>query len=176
MPIGVYPHKKGWHHSKETRAKISRANKGRKRTPEWIAKLSKAKKKNPVRYWLGKKRPPHSLETRKKMSNSQKRINNKPPVRRGSDNNLWRGGVTPVNHAIRWSAAMAAWRKAVFVRDKHTCQSCKKQGGTLNAHHIKPFAQYRDLRFDISNGITLCESCHRSIRTSRSLTHTGDMV
>lgn len=55
------------------------------------------------------------------------------------------------------------WRKSVFTRDKFTCQYCNKTGGTLNAHHIKPYAKYEDLRYEVSNGITLCEDCHRSL-------------
>ena len=30
----------------------------------------------------------------------------------------------------------------------------------LNAHHIKDFASNIDGRYDLSNGITLCASCH----------------
>lgn len=57
----------------------------------------------------------------------------------------------------------SSWRSKVFERDNFTCQICKKVGGTLNAHHIKPFKDYPLLRFDVDNGITLCESCHKEL-------------
>lgn len=68
---------------------------------------------------------------------------------------------------IRNSREYANWRSSVFIRDKHTCQKCGQKGGTLNAHHIKPFAKFPDLRLDVENGQTLCESCHRKIHRKR---------
>jgi len=54
------------------------------------------------------------------------------------------------------------WRKAVFERDKHTCQDCSKVGGELNAHHIKKYKDYPKDRYRVENGITLCVECHRA--------------
>jgi hypothetical protein len=52
------------------------------------------------------------------------------------------------------------WRKEVFNRDNFTCQKCKQKSGKIEAHHIKRWSEYPDLRFDINNGITLCKTCH----------------
>jgi hypothetical protein len=57
------------------------------------------------------------------------------------------------------------WRKAVYARDKFKCKmpGCTNQG-SLNAHHIKRWADFPSLRFVVSNGITLCRSCHERIQ------------
>jgi predicted restriction endonuclease len=61
------------------------------------------------------------------------------------------------------------WRKNVYARDNHQCQwpgcSIKKK---LNAHHIKTWADYPGLRFNIHNGITLCYLHHKLIRGMES--------
>lgn len=52
------------------------------------------------------------------------------------------------------------WRTKVFQRDNYTCQDCDQKGGLLNAHHIKSYAKYKKLRYELSNGVTLCKKCH----------------
>lgn len=74
--------------------------------------------------------------------------------------------------AGRKTAEYKEWRKAVFIRDGFTCQLCGKVGGTLNAHHIKPYARYPELRFVVDNGITLCQSCHKELHR-RACNHEG---
>ena len=72
----------------------------------------------------------------------------------------WKGGVTPLNRTIRNSIEYREWRTAVFERDDYTCQGCSTRGGWLEADHIKQFAVYPELRLEVSNGRTLCRTCH----------------
>lgn len=67
----------------------------------------------------------------------------------------------------RSSADYTNWRKAVFERDEYTCQRCKKKGGNLNAHHIKKWSKHPSLRYEISNGLTLCKICHKEVHKKR---------
>ena len=62
---------------------------------------------------------------------------------------------------------IAAWKAKVFHRDGSTCQICERHADTLiltgmnlRAHHIFPWAKYPGLRFEVHNGLTLCDECH----------------
>ncbi len=63
------------------------------------------------------------------------------------------------NESDRRTPQYRAWRLAVLERDKYTCQKCGSHG-PLEAHHIKPFAYYPELRYTVSNGQTLCHKDH----------------
>lgn len=67
------------------------------------------------------------------------------------------------NSIDRNSVAYSRWRQQVFERDNYACVLCKRRGKYLNAHHIYAFALYPSLRFDVTNGITLCIGCHKDI-------------
>ncbi len=149
-------------HTKETKIKISNSNKGKSRnkgkipwnkgimgvfrhSDETKLKISKTSK--------GRK---YGKEARKNMSIAQrKRFNT----------------IEKINKTVkdlRKTYEYRQWRKAVFKRDNYTCQKCnirnkKGLGKTiiLEAHHIKPFALYIELRFNINNGLTLCKKCHK---------------
>lgn len=51
------------------------------------------------------------------------------------------------------------WKKAVLKRDNYKCQECFSSE-QLCAHHLRPWRDFPELRFEISNGITFCKSCH----------------
>lgn len=81
--------------------------------------------------------------------------------RSGENNNKWNGGITPEKEKIRKSNEYREWRNKVFERDNYTCQCCgDSTGGNLQAHHKYNFSEYPELRFDVNNGITLCNKCH----------------
>lgn len=75
---------------------------------------------------------------------------------------MWRGEARSEDVRDRESDACKSWRREVMERDKFKCQDCGC-GGTMSAHHIKRFRDFKELRFDVSNGITLCWPCHSKV-------------
>ena len=99
----------------------------------------------------------------------------------------WKGGTSPLYEAIRNTFESTEWRRQIFERDNWACQDCFKKGGDLEAHHLKSFTnilqeflqQYNQFSsiddketllrlsftyepfWDINNGKTLCEECHK---------------
>jgi len=96
--------------------------------------------------------------------------NRKPFVKEGEDGRrmagpnhyAWKGGPEFQVGEGRTSREYAKWRLAVFERDNFTCQFCGVRGGKLHADHISPWSTHRELRFEISNGRTLCIPCHKT--------------
>lgn len=150
--------------SQEQKDRISKSNRGRKLSPEARQHISQGKMGHPV-----------SQETRDAVSACHIGKKLSPEHRskviatllhpKGPDHFNWRGGVTGPNKVLRDSPKYRVWRKAIFERDNYACQMCKQRGGKLHADHIKPFALYPELRFDVSNGRTLCISCHTKTDT-----------
>lgn len=71
-----------------------------------------------------------------------------------------------LDRLARYSPEAKTWRKAIFVRDDYTCQVCNVRGTYLEADHIKPWAYFPELRFELSNGRTLCRACHDKTKMS----------
>ena len=61
-----------------------------------------------------------------------------------------------------------AWANAVISRDNATCMKCGAIGVELHAHHIKDYKNHPELRYELSNGATVCHSCHWAIHTAQN--------
>jgi hypothetical protein len=107
----------------------------------------------------------------------------------GRFSSQWEGGLTSLHRLIRNSFDFETWRNNILKRDNYTCQDCGKQGGDLEAHHIKTFSeilsnflkeydQFSPIEdketlvrlalkyepfWDINNGKTVCRKCHMKI-------------
>lgn len=84
---------------------------------------------------------------------------------KGEKNRSWKGGITSKNQKLRNSREYRQWRSSVFRSDNWTCQDCGIRGVYLNADHIKPWCYFPELRFELSNGRTLCKDCHKKTDT-----------
>lgn len=78
----------------------------------------------------------------------------------GENHPNWTGG--PVRRGYKHDR----WAQNVIRRDSGVCQICGVSGVTMHAHHIKPYLHYEDLRHVISNGITLCATCHWGLHSA----------
>jgi hypothetical protein len=124
---------------------------------------SPVKKGNQIARCLkGRKRPKYSDEWLANMryAFAHTRVNHS-----GKSHWNWKGGITPENMALRHRSDYTAWRKAVYARDRWTCQDCgiHCKPGNIVAHHIRGFKEYPELRYEPDNGITFCRKCHAAL-------------
>lgn len=142
-------------HSEIIKANHPRGMLGKKHTPETIAAMKVARSTPEYKDKI------FTPERNKKISAAMS----------GPLNLNWNGGPktsSAEKDRIRKSFEYRQWRTAVFSRDCWTCRECGDRSGRgheviLEAHHIKSFNDYPELRFVTSNGITLCKPCHNKI-------------
>lgn len=93
----------------------------------------------------------HTFENRKLMSS----------IKQDIGISEWKYFTTRERARIMGTAQYRRWKETVYERDGYACVWC---GATdkLNADHIKSFAFYPELRFDVDNGRTLCVPCHET--------------
>lgn len=83
----------------------------------------------------------------------------------GENNPSWNPNLTDedrANNRCSKEGNQEDWRKQVYERDDYTCQCCGQRGGRLNAHHLDGYNWCVEGRFDVGNGATLCENCHKT--------------
>lgn len=77
------------------------------------------------------------------------------------NNGNWKGGVTAPLRIERTSNQYNNWRDLVYKKDWYTCQCCgESKNINKNAHHIENFLDNEDLRYEVNNGMLLCDKCH----------------
>ena len=112
----------------------------------------------------------HSNETKQKMSNyrlshpyNEKEKRKRSEKISGQNNPMWNPNLT---YEDRNKKRSKIWSSKVKQRDNYTCQNknCKFIGKPndwiMTSHHIENFAENKDQRLKINNGITLCKKCH----------------
>lgn len=137
--------------SDETRRKIGKANKQKMKQLWQDPEYRKSQSMSHQGY-----RP--EMGTREKLSAVQK------GKKIGKDNPQWKGGIAPNGKSIQlrheFSFQLTLWREKVLERDNYICRKCGEPD-SHHTHHVKSFLHYPELRFEVSNGLTLCLKCHR---------------
>ena len=104
-------------HSEETKRKIGDANRGHIMSEKQRKQLSDIKKKNPNRFWLGKKRSPLTNEQRERMSKSQ--MGNTHGFQKGEKHYMWRGGRAKDLNFYKRRYRLAKFQERTFMSNKH---------------------------------------------------------
>lgn len=157
------PWNKGIPQTEEVKKKLSAANKGRRMSP--ATEFSSERLRS---MWAD---PEHKKSVSKKISIANKgrelseahimKMKKPRPHLRGENSPSWKGGCK--NHDRR-DAKYRDWQLSVLSRDDYTCRWCRRRGGKLNAHHVLSWRDNHELRYDVSNGVTLCLDCHNKTK------------
>lgn len=67
---------------------------------------------------------------------------------------------------LRNSVEYDEWRYAVYKRDMNLCGICGIRKDPMMAHHLDGFNAFPEKRFDVDNGVTLCDFHHISFHSN----------
>ena len=88
---------------------------------------------------------------------------------RSNKNPNWNGGHRSGRKGYKRDVDMGTkryrdWKDAVKERDNHTCKLCGTRDMPYSiAHHILSYNTNPELRYAITNGVTVCASCHSMV-------------
>jgi hypothetical protein len=170
MPKGVYKRRQEVLEKMKTRKvtwgnKISQKLKGIKRSQE-----TKDKLKGHLVSEISREKM--RIKGKERMKNLENRMKG---ARFGKDSGNWKGGLSRITDKIRGIFEYRQWRSDVFTKDNFICQECQSNNCYLEAHHIirlidivrkynittiEEAIQCSEL-WNINNGITLCQKCHK---------------
>lgn len=126
---------------------------------------------------LSKQMGNHREEHRVFLAEQLVKYNKQNPKKKEQNPN-WKGGITELCELIRRIPVYNKWRKQVLSRDGFKCIVCETHSN-LQVDHIYPFslllqdgkittteqaAAYMPL-WNLANGRTMCETCHRKTET-----------
>lgn len=145
----------------EVKRKISEKLKGIKLTEEHRKSISLAQKGIPVKEEV-KKRISQTLIGHNVSEETRKKISKAHTGRTGEKSNRWISDRTKIKkQEDRNNPNDKEWKRKVYERDSWKCrmnnEECK---GRIEAHHILSWNDYPELRYNINNGITLCQAHH----------------
>lgn len=90
----------------------------------------------------------------------------RPDMMLGVNNHCWNPNLTQEDRIkSRKTKKDTKWRKSVYTKDNYTCQVCGAKNCKLNAHHLDGWAENPELRYDVTNGVTLCINCHNKFHS-----------
>lgn len=103
----------------------------------------------------------HTEETKKKMSESAKRVGT-GKWNKGENSCHWLGGISFEPYTVDWTETL---KRSIRERDHYTCRMCGKQQEeeAFSVHHI----DYNKNNCSPENLITLCRSCHAKTNSNR---------
>ena len=80
------------------------------------------------------------------------------------NNHRWNANKTQEEREVgRKIPEYTEFIKKVLARDNYTCQCCEKEAHVdVEVHHLDGYDWCKEKRTDETNGITLCESCHKN--------------
>ena len=74
----------------------------------------------------------------------------------GSKNHRWNNGASSERKRIWSSLEYKIWSRNIKEFWDFTCQICGRRGIEIHSNHIKKYADYPELRFELNNGIAIC--------------------